>query len=859
MAKQWLSETDMEVTSFHPVCERALEEALVMLDLDSNYKIEHHRYAGSLEMDLVISNKITKKILCVIEVKRTIPAVYSSRYQYQAMSYVQSLRDTEKETNYYILTNLECSCLFLYSTQRQNVYDQLIQPGYVFTHRFEDVDEATFRHDLASHYRDFLQRVLNRDSNYLLSFSNFASIVRESMPSLLTWNSSLAFMFYEYIRGSFSQIGRSVLCDIKSFRNDIYAICKEASRINFKGIFGLDENEYDSQYNPIDMVLSDLYELGQNYKDAELICNVMHQVISSGHTHDGEVPTDIELAQTLLSLVKTFVPTIPEGQNITDPAAGSGTLLSAAVFAYPTISPAQIQANDINEKLLQLLTLRMGLSFAAVISKKNSPTICASNISNLEKSFFENTRVIVLNPPYLSAVAKGCVEKKRELAERIKNLSGHPSKTNIGQAPLECPFIELVTNLVKPGTLIACIIPNTHLSALGMQSVVFRKFLLNEFGLNMIFNYPQTNLFDDVAQNTSIFIGQAFQPQDYIKFIQSNSLVSEIKQDTIPQAISKLQESASPIELVNGLVGYLVPHDILSKKVADGWMFLNPVIGDVHSYVNEHIIKNTNIFRNITEAGYGEMSRGKVGNSGGSDLLYITTKEGFLDECPKEVHEALMPGLRNSDYGHYIIGNGDQQFFNISNIDEAIAKNVINIYLTKYETSQQQAQKKKTIDQWYGILKKEAGHFVPVNSVLIPRGTRKHASIYITNKPTYLSTNLVSIKTDSYQNAKILSSWMSSIFYQLQLEIFCKNQGGMRKLEIENINKTYVPMVSLMSEKDIELILNTEITDFYNLKRPCIRKIDKVWAKIMIQNDDVEVLLDNALRYLTIMAKNRES
>lgn len=81
----------------------------------------------------------------------------------------------------------------------------------------------------------------------------------------------------------------------------------------------------------------------------------------------------------------------------------------------------------------------------------------------------------------------------------------------------------------------------------------------------------------------------------------------------------------------------------------------------------------------------------------------------------------------------------------------------------------------------------------------------------------------------------------------------------MRKLEIENINKTYVPMVSLMSEKDIELILNTKITDFYNLKRPCIREIDKVWAKVMIQNDDVEVLLDNALRYLTILAKNRES
>lgn len=855
MVKQWLSETDMEVASFHPVCARALEEALVMLGLDVKYQIEHHRYVGSLEMDLVISNKVTRKILCVIEVKRTIPAVYSSRYQYQAMNYVQSLRDAEKESNYYILTNLECSCLFLYTAQRQNVYDQLIQPGYIFTHRFEDVDEATFRKTLAIHFRDLLQRVLNKDTNYLLSFSNFATIVKETMPSLLAWNSSLAFMFYEYIRGSFSQIGRNELYDIKSFRNDIFAICKEASRINFKGIFGFEENDYDSHYKPKDMVLGDLYKLGKNYKDAELICNVMHQVISSGHTHEGEVPTDIELAQTLLSLIKTFVPSIPEGQNITDPAAGSGTLLSAAALAYPTIAPSQIQANDINEKLLQLLSLRMGLNFASIISKKNSPRICTSNISYLDKSFFDDTRVIVLNPPYLSAVAEGCADRKGDLSRRIRELTGNPSKTNTGQAPLECPFIELVTNLVKPGTVIACIIPNTHLSALGNQDVEFRKFLLNEFGLSMIFNYPQTNLFDDVAQNTSIFIGQAFKPQEKIKFIQSNSLVSEIIQDTIPQAVSMLQDSPAPIELVDGLVGCFVPHDVLRNKVSNGWMFLDPVIGNVHSFVNEHIIGNTNLFRNISDAGYGDMSRGRVGNSGGSDLLYISSKVGFLDECPEEVHEALKPGLRNSDYGNYIVGNGDQQFFDIRNVDEGIVKEVIHTYLTKYETTQKQAKKTKTVNEWYAILKKESKHFVPVNSVLVPRGTRRLASTYITNKSTYLSTNLVCIETSSFKDARILSSWMSSIFYQLQLEIYCKNQGGMRKLEIENILKTYVPKVSLLSEKDMELILCTDIDDFYDLKKPEIREIDKVWAKIMIQNDDVDI----ALRYLTILAKNRES
>lgn len=859
MTRQWLSETDMEVVSFHPVCERALQEALEMLQLTPSYQVEHHRYVGSLEMDFVISNRITNKILCVIEVKRTIPAVYSSRYQYQAMNYVQSLRDSEKESNYYILTNLECSCLSLYSSQRPNVYDQLIQPGYLFTHRFEDVDENTFRSDLAAHFRDLLQKVINRDTNYHLSFSNFASIVEESMPSLIKWNTSLAYMFYEYIRGSFSVIGRTDLFDIKQFRNNIFSICEEASRINFSGIFGFNKTEYDSNYKPKDMVLGDLFKLGKNYKDAELICNVMHQVISKDHAHDGEVPTDIELAQTLLSLVKTFVPAIPAGQNITDPAAGSGTLLSASARAYPALEPSQIQANDINEKLLQLLTLRMGLTFPSIISKNNSPTISISNICDLDKSYFSNTKVIVLNPPYLSAVTEGCIARKIQLANRIKEICGNPSKTNVGQAPLECVFLELVVNLINPGTIIACIIPNTHLSALGLQDVEFRKFLLNDFGLSLIFNYPQSNLFDDVAQNTSIFIGKAKQLQNKIKFIQSYSFVSEIIQEEIPIAISNLQESTSPVDIADGLVGCLVPREILENKVADGWMFLDPVFGNVHSFIIEHIITNKNLFINITSANYGKMSRGRVGNNGGSDLLYITSKTGLFDECPIEVHNALKPGLRNSDYSNYYVGQGDQQFFDIRGVDEDIVEDVISTYLAKYVTEQKQAKKTKSVSEWFDILKDEATHSVPENSVLLPRASRRFASTFITTSETYLSTNFVCIKTNDFRNARIISSWMSSIFYQLQLEVFCKNQGGMRKLEIENIRKTFVPNLSALNEEDISDILNTEILEFYDLNNPAIRDIDKVWAKVIVGNENIDDLLNEALRYLTVLANNREN
>lgn len=864
MSKMWLSETDKEVECFHPVCAQALQEAMEMIGLDLNYKVEHHRYVGSLEMDLVIANKTTNKILCVIEVKRTIPAVYSSRYQYQAMSYVQSLRDTEKESNYYILTNLECSSLFRYSPQRQNVYDQLLQPGVVFNHRFSDVSEEIFRRDLKLHYRDFLSKIIDNDTNYILSFSEFAKSVKQSMPFILQWNTSLAYMFYEYIRGSFNEIGRSgTLYDIKQFRNDIIAICREASKVNFNGIFGFPDDNYDKKYRPIQKLLADLYKLGKNYKDADAICNIMHQVISEGHTHEGEVPTDIELAQTLVSLVKTFVPEIEINENITDPAAGSGTLLSAAVDGYKNITPTQIQANDINEKLIQLLTLRLGLNFATTINKQDFPTILTEDIAKLEKSFFENTRIIVLNPPYLSAVANGCIERKSTLARRILELTGHTSVTNIGQAPLECPFIELVTHLVKPGTIIACIIPNTHLSALGESEVAFRQFLLNEFGLSLIFNYPQTNLFEDVAQNTSIFIGQAFMPPKKIKFIQSLSLISELNQEDIPEAIANLKESKSPEELVDGILGNLVPSSLLLDMVSEGWMFLDAVFGDVYAFINEHIVQN-HIFENINNSGYGKIIRGKVGNDGGTDLLYITSQPKLYNEVSSLVSKCLKAGMRNSDYEYCKVGDGDQQFFDVSNFSDDQIKQVVSKSLEyksklKSVSKSKQTKKEKTIDEWVKILRKESENCVPENTVLLPRATRKFASTYRTTKQTFLSTNFVAIHTSSEKESKVLASWMSSMFYQLQLEIFCKNQGGMRKLEKENIRKTFVPVLSKMSPTDIEKVCNVEIIDFYDLKSPSIRSIDKVWAEIITQNDDVEDLLNSALRYLTILAKNREN
>ena len=95
----WVSYSDSEVNRFHPICERALNDALGMIGKEKQYRVLHHRYTGPLEMDYVIQNIATGKYLCVVEVKRTPADVHSVRYQFQAMSYVQPMPNGKKSAS----------------------------------------------------------------------------------------------------------------------------------------------------------------------------------------------------------------------------------------------------------------------------------------------------------------------------------------------------------------------------------------------------------------------------------------------------------------------------------------------------------------------------------------------------------------------------------------------------------------------------------------------------------------------------------------------------------------------------------------------------------------------------------------
>ena len=62
----WISYSDSEVNVYHPICEKALNQALILLHKEQEYRVIHHQHTGSLEMDFVIQNtmlKIIRKLL----------------------------------------------------------------------------------------------------------------------------------------------------------------------------------------------------------------------------------------------------------------------------------------------------------------------------------------------------------------------------------------------------------------------------------------------------------------------------------------------------------------------------------------------------------------------------------------------------------------------------------------------------------------------------------------------------------------------------------------------------------------------------------------------------------------------------
>lgn len=853
----WIKNTDKEVECFHPVCKEALEGALKQLNLDKDYEVQHHRYVGTIEMDLVIASKETNKILCVVEVKRTIAAVNSTRYQYQAMSYVQSLRDNELESRYYLLTNLESSCLFKFDKNRPNVYEQIIEPGFSLNHKFADVSREQFMSDLTKQYADFLSTVKNDSGKYMLTFKHFADEIHDKLDKDIEWKKALVALFYEYIRGAFTKINRNELKTIAQLSYKLDLICLQGMKVNFKDIFTLpDLGTSQRNIETNRTLLQQLFDLGKTYVDADELASVMHKVVSEEHKHEGEVPTDTDLATLMLWLVKCITGELKADEKIMDPASGSGSLLCAAANVYEHIQPSQLIANDINSRLLQLLSLRIGLKFASTVVKGNTAQITSFNIADLPTTDFEHVKAIVMNPPYLAATGVNCVSRKAELYRRIRLLKGCEPITTSGQMPLEGPFVELVATLAKEGTVIAAILPNTHFTTKGDASKAIRKMLLNDFGLQLIFNYPQEKLFEGVTQNTSIVIGVKGTQTNSVLYLYSNEIVSEIDASTISE-ILKSKFSIEELTNINSqFEGCILPKENLEKMIDGGWQIGNMSKKDAQNFVQANIA-TSRLLTTLSGSEFKDYLRGKIGNDGCTDLLYMKPTNPFLTKAYRQLKGHLSAGLNNAKFDSVNIGKGESLFFNVDGMTDRQIRKVVDMFLAEANRkNKKQRRDDKSPEKYVATLKKESKRESPAYSVMLPRAIRSNGRVFVSDRPTFVSTNFFVIKADK-MGSKILASWFSTIFYQLECEAYSNNRAGARKMEEKDFNPLHVPVTSELSEEEKQRIVSTPINEFINLRSPQVRDVDKVWAEILF-GENAEELIEEALTLVPILVADRE-
>ncbi|MCM1145799.1 MAG: BpuSI family type II restriction endonuclease [Clostridium sp.] len=853
-----ISYSDAEVQVFHPACERALNGALTATGNDTQYEVKHHQHIGTLEMDFVIKNKVTGKCLCVVEVKRTPADVNSIRYQYQAMSYVQHMSAAEIERPFYVITNLERAIAFRYDTARQKPFQQMLTPGLVSIGDFLSFGtEDDLINELTKYFIGIIDTFLRNNYEYFLTLDDFAQMMENMLGNRRRWKSSLAVMLYEYIRGAFQQVSRgNDLQDVRIFHHNVQQICEEASRIDFQGIFAYNEDVYEPVADVPAQLLADLFDYGRSNVTGDAIADILHQIVSDGKEHDGEVPTDLELARLAAVLAHEASGDLEDGEYICDPAAGSGNLISSAVDIYH-LQPGQIKANDCNENLLELLSLRLGMCYVNRICPDNAPQITCEDITDMAADGLADVKVIVMNPPFVAGIY--CVERKLPFFRRIRELTGAGPLTQMGQMPLEAAFLELVCELAPEGCVIACIFPKAHLTARGEEAQLIRQLLLGKFGLKTIFTYPGNGIFERVTKDTCVIVGTVKQTNETINVIASYEEIKDIDFARFERADKSAMTQAFS-EIIPGIKGRVIGYDSLWLSIEDGWRKLDAMMIDALDYVNNYLAESTKLTQ-LSSHSY-PIKRGTAANKGGSDLVFLDSKEELYREFTGRVR--VCAGMRNAKTINTMdIGEGDSKFLDISLNDNSIIDDIINKYMLLRRTAMEEAavekqeKQEKTHDEWRAVLEYERRNGFAPGSVLIPRAIRTDGRAFFASCRVFVSTNFVVWTLPDETRALLAATWMTTVFYQLICEVSSSDREGMRKMEVTDIKHTWVPDFEQISAETIRrLEAAKDNVTFLQLNAPVARNIDSIWAEELF-GEDAERYLQEALRLLRYLANKR--
>ena len=850
MVKNFPRYNDDEVQVFHPFFEYCANEALKKLNLSNALRVVHHPSFGGITADFCIERRESKKIILLVEIKRTKSALGSTRSRHQALSYRHEA-DHLCETPYYALTNIENTDLLRYDTNKPRVSSQLIKGSPFSCGNFNDGSLQEFLERYINHLSKIICLSITDTGEYDESLDCLYNHLKSKESNHKEWHKLLMPFSFEYIRGAslnYTQLKEKINSSnwqaADSYLASPESLSKKGLGIDFSHIF---KEPYPAPNSPDCFereVLESAYKNGTTRVKGDDVSQVVYDILAPNNP--GIVETDQELASLLaiLSKIELGRPLI-NSEVVTDPAAGSGRLLTAAASnAFPEIEPSQIWANEIEPRFSEALSLRLGLQFGDSVSINNYPKITIEDISCLTKDAFLNTKVVLLNPPYISGI--NSANERKSIAAKIKSLSGYKSKTNVGQIGLEGPFLELILNLVPENTIIAAIMPFVLLTRKSPEFQLYRKFLLNEFGLKIVCCYPRKGLFEDFQKRTCIFVGCKKSSTQTIKWIDIDSPIERL--DLHETELSEFDK--------NRLVSVSnLDQEYLTNNIKSGW--INDIKKSSKEWFMDTLLKQISYISNT----YTGIKRGTSGNSGASKLSAIPKDDSSLINIIPESNR--IPAINSAkNLPKYLDAE------NAPCVSPLIIEGQENYFITELienylliEKNKKPFGKQKTTPLTFEKVKRSISRDIqafPAWSVLIPRLVRRLGNTSIISTPFNISTNFMVIPCHNKINAIITASWLFSIFGQIQMEFLCSDQEGARKLEYTEISRIYLPndldriRHKFYNELEIAFELSTPI-DYKNIQ---LRQIDEVWAHILHTQPDN--ILEECLSYLQDLVNERD-
>lgn len=833
-----------ENTYFHPPVIAALEEALRRLDLSGKYVLKMQLVDKALgRPDITIVDSVNGRPVVPIEIKKTLPDL-QGKGRRQAKDYRDNLPD--RITDFYVATNLEVIETFLWSPTRSATQSQLLQTDCGEVGTLGEVDEKEFYERLVLGFSEVIELVekrkipVYRDTLYLLE-----TRLRQAYDDLDDWKRVMRPAVFEAIRVRSNVAGlfeeTSKWNDAEYYLDEPELMNRLASRIDFNVMFGSGARiggKYISSPEILQSVAKEVVRENRN----ETLSSLVMELVRARTPHNGVVETDRDLSRVLSRAILEFSDSSTRIRGrILDPAAGNGRLLLdfKEEIDY-SISPGQILAVEVEPRFTEILSLNLGLAYSNELSPSDHPRVISSEFQTVDSSDLEDVSVVIMNPPFLPySQSSGEVQGKiREIQNRTIYMDGHHSVLDRRQPSFESVFLEHLVSRVQPGTMVGTVMQVRLLNTLGSIGESFRKFLVEKFGLRAVIMYRPHGLFDQHKVETVLLIGSVGRPE------QTVALLTDYKRISSRTPRSPLSETFRIRHLSTSL---------LSESVDKGWkMFLTPAGQEALP-----VIQMMHGMEVLSSIDVSRLKRGGFGNQGGNKILvWSSTNHGTVSRSTHGLKSIRLCNARFTPRGFRTgdVWHGQWTVQTSSSLADRESFEKFALGRTPRTETMPSAQGKSTkeIDELFRISNQTMSKYsIDYDAVIIPRASRAegHVGLHLGQGPKIAySSNYFLWACASEEEAVWRASFLSSVFGQLQLEMFGNSESGMRKVEKSAISKVFVPDYSSVDTSFI-----TEISDSWwsekplNLKDLQARKSDRLWAQRLSNDSRGEQLLQVAM------------